>query len=133
VVSLSRFSFPVISAGVLAGSVLAVGALAACGPSDEVVQQCIDQCLAASGCPGATDSCPDLCENERSFSNDIECSSEYESMLDCMDTAPDVCDQFGWCPEEVSTYFACFGNYCTANPDDPNCGPSNQGGSAQSE
>jgi hypothetical protein len=125
VVSLSRF--PILSAGVVAASLLAFGSLAACGASDEVVQQCIDQCLAASGCPDAPTGCPDLCETERAFSNDIGCDGEYESMLDCMDTAPDVCDQFGWCPDEVSTYFACFGDYCAANPTDPECGTSTEG------
>ena len=96
-------------------------ALAGCGASDAVVQQCTDQCLAAAGCPDAADSCPDLCEAEREFSNHIECSYEYEAMLDCLDTAPDVCDQFGGCPDEVSVYFDCYGAFCVANPKDEQC------------
>lgn len=106
--------------------VVAAGALVSCGPSDAVVEQCIDQCLAASGCPAGPEGCPDLCESERAFSNRIDCANEYETMLDCIDGAPDACDQFGWCPDEVSTYFACFGDYCTANPDDSECGSSTE-------
>ena len=98
------------------------GVLASCGPSDEIVAQCTDQCLAAAGCPGAADSCPDLCEEERDFAERIECMPEYQAMLDCLDTAIDVCDQFSSCPEEVSVYFSCFGEYCVANPGDSQCG-----------
>jgi hypothetical protein len=64
--------------------------LAGCGPSDAVVQQCIDQCLDAAGCPNGTDGCPDICESERELSTRIDCNNEYEAMLDCIDTAPDV-------------------------------------------
>lgn len=104
--------------------------LVACGPTDPVVKQCTDQCLAASGCPSAADNCPDLCETERELSLHIECGTEYETMLDCMDGAADVCDQFGWCPDEVSAYFACYGDFCAAHLDDSECGQVEQGGSA---
>jgi hypothetical protein len=102
-------------------------AAASCGsPSDAVVAQCVDQCDRASDCPDATGSCLDGCEEERAFAKHIECKVEYEAMLDCLDTAKDVCDQFAACPTEVSVYFTCFGDFCVANPDDSEC-PQAQG------
>lgn len=105
--------------------------LAGCpGPSDEVVAQCVDQCLAAAGCPSGSDGCLDLCEDERSFSNHIGCSTQYEAMLNCLDTATDVCDQFGSCPEEVTVYFTCYGDYCFDHLDDEQCDSVGEGGGA---
>jgi len=104
-------------------ALLASGAAAAsCGsPSDAVVAQCVEQCDAASACPNGTGNCLDGCEEERAFAKHVECSIEYESMLDCLDTVADVCDQFSACPTEVSVYFTCFGTFCVEHPDDSEC------------
>jgi len=95
--------------------------LTSCGGSDSpVVMQCVAQCEAASDCPQGTGDCEDTCVNELEEAQRIACELEYEAILDCTDTASDVCST-SECATRISAYTTCLGEFCGTSPGDPGC------------
>lgn len=91
--------------------VLLIGLASCAEPSNATVKKCVDECDAASDCPGGTGDCLDVCESEYLEAERIQCVPEYQGIVDCLAASNALCDPAA-CATELSTYTICLGAYC---------------------
>lgn len=112
----SRSSLPFLLVSLLA---VALASLPACSPAD-----CQSLCEDTEFCPSGedVDTCVAKCRDTETTARNATCADQFQSFLDCADSADDVCAQDS-CVVEAQAYVACASDHCEKNPSEPGCTP----------
>jgi hypothetical protein len=94
---------------------LAVG----CGA--DIKQDCLDICDKFKDCPGADPNCSSNC-NEPETNVTKACEGEADDLAQCVLQINDACNPpQNACTSQLEALEACGLDYCSKNPQDPNC------------
>lgn len=65
--------------------------------------------------------CATSCQQSEDLAQTTGCKSEYNAILACYSSAPDICNVSSTCEQEANTFVNCFISFCNQNPGTPGC------------